>query len=113
MPTASNAARRRVRSLSNRPTVMIGRSILKIGKRCFVGRGSTSSFCSGSTRCCDQVAAPDDDFVDESLQAIALGRELALLDGAFDEYVVAFVEGHRDAGEVTVERQVVPIRVLL
>ena len=51
--------------------------------------------------------------MDDSLHAVTLRRELALLDRPFDENVVAFLEGGRDARKVAIERQVVPIRVLL
>src|ERR1035437_2413393 len=59
------------------------------------------------------MAVPDDHLVDDPLHAVALRCELALLDGALDKNVVALVKGHGDAREVTVERQVVPVGVLL
>jgi hypothetical protein len=59
------------------------------------------------------VAAPHHDFVNGPLRPIACRRELALLDGALDENVVSLLEGHRDAREVAVERQAVPVSVLL
>jgi hypothetical protein len=42
------------------------------------------------------MAAPHYDLMDCSLRSIALRRELALLDGALDENVVALLEGHRN-----------------
>ena len=92
---------------------MIGCSFLKIRDGRFLGRCGRGSFCGGSTRRGDQVAVSNDHFMDDSLHAVALRRELALLDRPLDENVVAFLEGRRDARKVAIERQVVPIGVLL
>jgi len=42
--------------------------------------------------------------MDGPLHSVALRCELALLDGALDEDVVALLEGRRDAGKIAVER---------
>src|SRR5579864_907981 len=112
-PIATRTVWRIFRSLSDRPTVMIGGSVLKILDSRFLGRCDRCSFCGGPTWRGNQVAVSDDDFMDDSLHAVTLRRELALLDCPFDENVVAFLEGRRDARKVAIERQVVPIRVLL
>ena len=92
---------------------MIGGSVLKIRDGRFLGRCDRGSFCGGSTRRGDHVAIPHDDFMDDSLHAVSFRRELALLNRPFDEDVVAFLQSRRDARKVAIERQVVPIRVLL
>ena len=61
----------------------------------------------------DQVAVPNDDFMDGPLCSIAFRRELALLDGALDEDIVAFLESHGNARQIAIERQAVPIGLLL
>ena len=58
------------------------------------------------------MAVPHDDLVDDALGPV-LRSELALLDGAFDKDVLALLEGERDFGEVSVERQAVPVGALL
>src|ERR1700733_14344689 len=95
-PIATRIARRIFRSLADWPTVMIGCSFLEIRDGGFLGRCDRGSFCGGSTWRGDQVAVPDNDFMDDSLHAIALRRKLALLHRPFDEDVVAFFEGCRD-----------------
>src|SRR5580698_9513627 len=112
-PIATRTVWRIFRSLSDRPTVMIGGSVLKIRDGRFLGRCDRCSFCGGSTRRGNQVAIPHDDFMDDSLHAVTFRRELALLNRPFDEDVVAFFQSHRDARKVAIERQTVPIRVLL
>lgn len=47
------------------------------------------------------------------LHSVAFGRELALLNRAFDKDVVAFIESKCDFGQVSVKRQAVPVGVLL
>jgi hypothetical protein len=92
---------------------MIHFSSRKIRDDKLLGRCRCGSFRGGTTRRGDQVAVPHYYFMNSPLRSIALRRELALLDGAFDENVVSLLEGHRDAGKVTVERQAVPVGVLL
>jgi ribosomal protein S17 len=59
---------------------------------------------SGSpTRCGNQVAAADYNFLDRPFDSVTLRFELALLDGAFDKDVVALVEGRGHQGEIPVE----------
>src|SRR5258708_10129993 len=86
-PVATKAVRRILRSLSDRPTVMIDCSFLKIRDGRLLGRCSRCSFCGGSPQHGDQVTVSDNDFMDHSLHAVALRGELALLDRPFDEDV--------------------------
>src|ERR1700676_1843985 len=74
-PAATKAVRRTLRSLSDRPTVMIDCSFLKIRNGSLLGRRSRRSFCGGSPRHSDQVTVSDNDFMDDSLHAVPLGRE--------------------------------------
>src|ERR1700676_1966746 len=103
-PVATKAVRRTLRSLSDRPTVMIDCSFLKIRDGRLLRRCTRCSFCGGSPRRGNQVAIPHDDFMDDPLHAVALGRELALLDRPLDEDVVALLEGRRNARKVAIER---------
>src|SRR5258708_2909243 len=92
-PAATRAAPRILLTLADRPTVMIDCSFLKIRDRRFLGRCGRSSFRGASTRGRDQMAVPNNDFMDDALHAVGLRRELALLNSAFDKEVVAFLEG--------------------
>src|SRR5262249_42757975 len=58
----------------------------------------------------NQVAASDDHLVNRSLNPI-LGRELSLLDGSFDEQVVALLICGCDVGQLVIEDQAMPIRL--
>src|ERR1022692_1795365 len=106
-PAATRAAPRILLALSDRPTVMIDCSFLKIRDRRFVRRCGRGPFRGASTRRRDQVAVPNNDFMDDALHAVGLRRELALLDRPLDEEVVAFLESRRGAREVAIEGQVV------
>ena len=86
---------------------------LKIRAGGFLRCCGSGFFRSCAARRSDQLAGPDNDLMNDSLHSVALWRELALLDGSFDEYVVALLEIRRDAGKLAIERQVVPIGVLL
>jgi hypothetical protein len=112
-PVATRAAQQLFLTLSDRPTLIIDCSFLRIRDGRFLGRCGRSPFCDASTGRGDQVAVPHNDFMDDSLYAVALRYELALLDGPVNEDVVAFLEGRRNARKVAIERQVVPIGVLL
>ena len=92
---------------------MIDCSFLKIRDCSLLGGCGCGSLCGRSPRCGDHVAVPNDDFMDDSLRSVALRRELALLDSAFDEDVVALIEGHGNAGKIAVEGEAVPVGVLL
>jgi hypothetical protein len=92
---------------------MIGGSFLKIRDRGFLGRCSHGCCCGGSTWRGDQVAASNDHFMDNPLNAVSLRCELALLDCPLDENVVTFLERCRNARKIAIERQIVPIGVLL
>ena len=59
------------------------------------------------------MAGPDNNLMNDALHSVALRRELAPLDGSFDEYVVALFEIRRDTGKLAIKRQAVPIGVLL
>jgi hypothetical protein len=50
------------------------------------------------------MAAPYNDFMNDSPHSIRLGRELPLFDGTFDKEVVALLEGHGDARKIAVKR---------
>src|ERR1035438_3736320 len=89
IPTPTRAARRVLRSLSDRPVVITGGSFLKFRDGRFLRRRNCGHFCGGTPQRGDQVTAPDHDFMYGSLHSVALRRELALLDSAFDEDVVA------------------------
>src|SRR5260370_39246501 len=84
-PVATRVARRIFLTLSDRPTVMIDCSFLKIRDSRFLRRCGRGSFSGSPTRRGDQVAVPDNDFMDDSLHAVALRRELALLDRPLNE----------------------------
>src|SRR5260370_40171765 len=112
-PDATRAARQIFLTLSDRPTVMIDCSFLKIRDGRFLGRRGPGSSCGGSTRRGDQVAVPDNDFMDDPPHTVTLRRELALLDRPLDADVVAFLERRCNARKVAIERQVVPVGVLL
>ena len=58
------------------------------------------------------MAMPHDDFVYYPLGSILRGK-LALLDGAFDENVVALVKRQHDVRKVPVERKTIPISPFL
>src|ERR1022692_3311487 len=80
-PVATRAVRRNLRSLSDRPTVMIDCSFMKIWDgRLLLRRCTHCSFCDGSPQRSDQVTVSDNDFMDDSLYAVPLRGELALLD---------------------------------
>src|SRR5271155_3936539 len=113
MPIPTSAPRRICTSLSDRPTVMIGCSFVKIRDARFLGSRGNFLFGCSSTRRCDYVAGSNNHFMDDSLHSIALRRELALFNRPLDEDVVAFLEGRRNPRKVAVERQVMPIGVLL
>jgi len=83
---------------------MIDCSFLKIRDARLLGRCDRGSFCARSPWRGDQVAIPNDDFMDHSLYAVSLGRELALFDRPLDEDVVPFLKARRNAGKVAVER---------
>src|ERR1035438_10479302 len=104
MPTPTRAARRVLRSLSDRPVVITGGSFLKFRDGRFLGRRNCGHFCGRAPQRGDQVTAPDHDFMYGSLHSVAIRGELALLDGALDEDVVALLEGRRDAGKIAVKR---------
>jgi hypothetical protein len=73
--------------------------------------GSCSALGSGGSylpRWRDDVAMPDDDFIDRSGTAILRGK-LALLNGALDVKVLPLFEPDGHGREIPVERQVVPI----
>ncbi len=59
------------------------------------------------------MAVPYDDLINGSLNSVAFRCKLALLDGSVDEDVVALFEGLCDSRKIAVERQIVPIRLLL
>src|SRR5690606_16410236 len=60
----------------------------------------------------DQMARADVDLVDRASASICR-RELSLLHGAFDIYVLALLERERHIGEPVVEDKVVPVRMRL
>src|SRR5260370_36249965 len=78
-----------------------GLGILWCGPRCCSCAGDNSA------RWSNEVAVSHDDLVHPSLGAV-LRRELALLDGAFDEDVLPLIEAERHFGQVPVERQARP-----
>jgi len=92
---------------------MIDYSFLKIWDRRLFGHCGGGALASTSSRRGYKVTAPHDNFMDNPQDPVGFRRELALLNRALDKNVVALVERHGDAGEVTVERQVVPVSVLL
>src|SRR5215831_6978440 len=58
------------------------------------------------------MAGAHHDFVYRA-RAPVLWRKLALLDAAFYEQVIALLETHREIGEFAIERQTVPVGLLL
>jgi hypothetical protein len=92
---------------------MIDFSFLKIRDGSLLGTRGYGTLRARSPPWGNEVAVPDDNFMDNPLHSVAFWRELSLLDSALDENVVALVEGHGDAGKIAVEREVVPVGVLL
>ena len=82
---------------------MVDCSLLKIRDRTLLGSRSFGPRSGGPTRCGNQVAAANHNFLDRPFDAIALRFELALLDGALDKYFVALVEGRGHQGKIPVE----------
>src|SRR5579863_2693994 len=58
-PVATKAVRRTLRSLSDRPAIMIDCSFLKIRDGWLLRRGTRCSFCGDSACRGDQVTVPD------------------------------------------------------
>jgi hypothetical protein len=92
---------------------MIDCSVLKIRDYRLLGSCGCGALYGGCARWGNEVAAPNDNFVNGPLHSVAFWSELALLDGALHEDVVAFGERHGDARKIAVEGQVVPVGVLL
>src|SRR5580704_17611647 len=92
---------------------MIDCSFLKIRDGGLLGDCGYGTLRARSPRWGYEVAVSDDNFMDNPLHTVAFWSELALLDGALDENVVALVEGHGDARRIGVQREVVPVGVLL
>jgi hypothetical protein len=84
IPTPSKAARRIFPSLSDGPTILIDPCLKTLAGR-FLGRCGSGFFRSRAARRSDQMAGPDNNLMNHSLHSVALRRELALLDGSFDE----------------------------
>ena len=82
---------------------MVDCSLLKIRDRTLLGSRSFGPRSGGPTRCGNQVAAANYNFLDRPFDSITLRLELALLDGALDKDVVALVEGRGHQGKIPVE----------
>ena len=101
-PGQNVGERRMSRILTNRPIVVMTCCSFEIRDRlavvnCRRGRGvSAGAGCNSAGRS-NQVTVPHDDLVDDALGSI-LWSELALLDGALDENVLALFECQRDLG---------------
>jgi hypothetical protein len=76
---------------------VIDGAFLKIRGHRLLGGCRCSAFYGGYARWGDEVAAPNDNFMDGPLGSVAFWGELALPDGALDKDGVALAERHGDA----------------
>src|SRR5262249_13635583 len=95
------------RKLPNRPVFMFGCSV-RHRRRVWLDR-----FSSNASRWRYHMALPHDDLMHSPLHAVLRRCKLALLDATFHENVVTLLVGQGDISEVPVERQAVPVGVLL